>query len=132
MKLVLSPIVALFVFAGSTISVLAADLASKVSPDHAYPIEVKTVMLNFSDLDLASPPDAQILLKKIHITARKVCKRANPGQRLEDMNDRKICLRDSYKNAVSSVNAKSGIDVVVVAGKIAGEATQGRDFVVTD
>ena len=123
MKLLFSSAIALVIVAGSTTAAPA-----EVQSNLRFTSDGPTATVNFADLNLASPGDAKILLDRIHVTARRVCLHANPGNWLEALQDQRRCLGESYNNGIAIINSQRGIDVEALAAR----ASTSREVVGAD
>lgn len=87
------------VFAACVAAVLGADVATAASPPSA-----PSVVVRYSDLDVASPNGAAKLYRRIASAAQKVCPDPE-SSRLEDKMATWSCRRQAVNRAVESVNS---------------------------
>ena len=124
MKLLHSTAIALLIVTGITTVVHADELVS----DPFQIVDVKTATINFADLDLNNPADAQTLLDRINKTTRIVCQRIDTGTGLEEMKATRLCFADSYKNGIVAINSKKNVDIEAIAAR----ARESREVVTAD
>ncbi|MES2624790.1 MAG: UrcA family protein [Pseudomonadota bacterium] len=123
MKAIFKTAIALVITAGFSTAVFA-DVAK--SPLQSFDIKTRTV--SFADLDLAEPTDAQMLIDRIRSTAKKVCRSAHTHLSVQEGKAMKICLNESYKNAILVINENRSMDVEAIAASSA----VSREIVVAD
>lgn len=87
------------VFAACVITVLGANVANAAVPSSAPSVVVK-----YSDLDVATPTGAAKLYRRISSAAQRVCPDAVSG-RLEDKMATWSCRRQAVNRAIESVNS---------------------------
>ena len=111
MKLLFSSAIALFIAVASTTAFAAGENTLQLTSDGPV------VTVNFADLNLANPTDADALLKRIHAAARKVCLHTNAGNSLPALKDRRLCQTESYDSGIAIINSQKGIDVEAIASR---------------
>ncbi len=87
------------VFAACLAAVLGTDVAAAVVPAAA-----PSIVVRYSDLDVATPNGAAKLYRRIATAAHKVCPDAD-SSRLEDKMATWSCRRQAVNRAVESVNS---------------------------
>ena len=110
MKLILNSVAALVIVTASTATM--ADVEDTLG----YRVDTVTEMVEIADLDLASPTDAQTLLKRIHRATKKVCFRVNEELSVRAMKDFRRCRTDSYERGIATINLARRIDLEALAG----------------
>lgn len=73
--------------------------------------------LEFSDLDLKKPADAQTLLQRLKVAAMRACRRNDDFRDLRQQQERSDCEALAYENALSAINAQRRVDVEQVAAR---------------
>lgn len=82
---------------------LAANLAAATIPSE---VDVKTLVVRYSDLDLSKPQDAQRLYERIEHAAWSVCDRYPSTVRdLHTIGNYKLCIKRAVSEAVATVRA---------------------------
>ena len=76
--------------------------------------DARTKVVEFADLNVGNPNDAQVLLQRLQSAAEKTCYRVGWSQdRLGS--DRARCEKSAYKDAVAKIDGKFNIDLEEIA-----------------
>jgi UrcA family protein len=111
MKYSTSSLVALALVISSS-AVLAAPDSEFIRP---FYYDQKSIMVEFDDLDLASPDHARTMLSRINDAAIRVCERTNQRERLYAMKDEQRCVARTYDATVADIKQRLEIDVEALA-----------------
>ena len=77
--------------------------------------DARTKVVEFADLNVGNPNDAQVLLQRLQSAAEKTCYRVGWSQdRLGS--DRARCEKSAYQDAVAQIDGHFNIDLEEIAG----------------
>ena len=77
--------------------------------------DARTKVVEFADLNVGNPNDAQVLLQRLQSAARNTCRRPDRSQdRLGS--DRARCEKSAYQDAVAQIDGHFNIDLEEIAG----------------
>ena len=93
---------------GASTGVLAED-------NEAGNYDVKTKVVEFGDLNLANPSDAQVLLQRLQSAAEHTCERSDLSTDRFG-SDRARCRAAGYQDAVALIDNQFDIDIEAIAG----------------
>ena len=103
------------VLLGASASVLAEGNQSGI-------YDARTKVVEFADLNVGNPNDAQVLLQRLQSAAEKTCYRVGWSQdRLGS--DRARCEKSAYQDAVAQIDGHFNIDLEEIAG-VAGHSNE--------
>ena len=92
---------------------LLSASASVLADDNVY--DARTKVVEFADLNVGDPNDAQALLQRLQSAAEKTCYRVGWSQdRLGS--DRARCEKSAYQDAVAQIDGHFNIDLEEIAG----------------
>ena len=87
--------------------------ASVLADGNVY--DARTKVVEFADLNVGNPNDAQVLLQRLQSAAEKTCYRVGWSQdRLGS--DRARCEKSAYQDAVAQIDGHFNIDLEEIAG----------------
>jgi UrcA family protein len=92
---------------------LLSASASVLADGNAY--DARTKVVEFADLNVGNPNDAQVLLQRIQSAAEKTCNRARWSQDPVG-SDRARCEKSAYQDAVAQIDGRFNIDLEGIAG----------------
>ncbi len=72
------------------------------APAVAQPVETRSEVVSYADLDLKAPGDVDILLDRIHTAARHVCDDGPGVQPLAGNRDEQTCRSVAQEDAITS------------------------------
>ena len=77
--------------------------------------DARTKVVEFADLNVGNPNDAQVLLQRLQSAAEKTCYRVGWSQdRIGS--DRARCEKSAYQDAVAQIDGHFNIDLEEIAG----------------
>ena len=100
----------------AVITVAGALLSASVSvlaDGNVY--DARTKVIEFADLNVGDPNDAQVLLQRIQSAAENTCNRVRWSQDPTG-NDRARCEKSAYQDAVAQIDGQFNIDLEEIAG----------------
>ena len=77
--------------------------------------DARTKVVEFADLDVGDPNDAQVLLQRLQSAAEKTCNRVMWSQDPVG-SDRARCEKSAYQDAVAQIDGHFNIDLEEIAG----------------
>ena len=77
--------------------------------------DARTKVVEFADLDVGNPNDAQVLLQRLQDAAEKTCNRVGWSQDPVGK-DRARCEKSAYQDAVAQIDGHFNIDLEEIAG----------------
>lgn len=104
----------------TTLLLAGFQQAQAATPYEAVPASHRdsvALTLEFSDLDLRLPADAQKLLQRLKVAAMRACRRNDDFRDLRQQQERSDCEALAYENAVSHINARRRLDIEQVAAR---------------
>jgi UrcA family protein len=87
--------------------------ASVMADGNVY--DARTQVVEFADLNVGDPNDAQVLLQRLQGAARETCNRVGWSQDPIG-SDRARCEKSAYRDAVAQIDGRFNIDLEEIAG----------------
>lgn len=91
-------------------------IAANLEADrHLIPLDRKTTVIKFSDLNLSNSSDVQVLFQRVRTMASNLCGRQSDIRQLKAVYDKARCIERSYKEALVAINQRTGVETDTAA-----------------
>jgi UrcA family protein len=98
----------------------ASFAPSALAGSHLVPETItdeRAITVRIGDLNPGLPADASEILTRVRDAARHACLRNDEDPQIFLNHDRKLCVSQSYTNAVATINARRNVDLEATAAR---------------